>query len=152
MEQILTWVKNGLLFGVISSLILLLSPNKSYEKHMNLVVGLLFILVMIHPIISFFDLDSKTYVSFIQNYIGASGNGDYLSDKEISLYTDTIGIEILSVLEDAGYSVDEVRPYVDEKGSVYRIVVSVKSDEQSFYALERYIRSVFGEEVEIIYE
>ena len=67
MEQILTWVKNGLLFGVISSLILLLSPNKSYEKHMNLVVGLLFILVMIHPIISFFDLDSKTYVSFIQN-------------------------------------------------------------------------------------
>ncbi len=152
MEQILTWVKNGLLFGVISSLILLLSPNKSYEKHMNLVVGLLFILVMIHPIISFFDLDSKTYVSFIQNYIGASGNGDYLSEEELSLYTDTIGIEILSVLEDAGYSVDNVTPYVDEKGTVYKIEISVDGGERTLYALERYIRNVFGEEVEIIYE
>ena len=63
MQQIFEWVKSGLLFGIFSSIIILLSPNKSYEKHINLVVGLLFILVMIHPVMAFFNIDGETYYS-----------------------------------------------------------------------------------------
>lgn len=152
MEQILIWVKNALLFGVVSSIVILLSPNKSYEKHINLVVGLLFILVMIHPIIDSFDLDEKTYISYIQNYIGASGNGNYLSQEEISLYEDTIGVEVKSVLNDMGYEIEKVTPYVDDKGSVYKICISLNGTITSPDGINRYIQKVFGEEVEIIYE
>ena len=36
-----------------------------YEKHMSLVVGLLFLLVMIHPIMTFFGIDGQTYIDLI---------------------------------------------------------------------------------------
>jgi len=152
MEQILSWVKSGLLFGIVSSMILLLSPNKSYEKHMSLVVGLLFILVMLHPIMTFFGLDGQTYISYIQNYIGASENGGELSDKEIDLYRDTIELQLDKVLEQAGYKMRYVKPEVDEKGNVYRITISFEGAVDSIETFENYIKNVFGEEVDIVYE
>ena len=48
--MLLNWVKSGLLFGVMASVILMLCPNKSYMKHIGMVIGLLFILVMLHPL------------------------------------------------------------------------------------------------------
>ena len=152
MEQILSWVKSGLLFGIISSMILLLSPNKSYEKHMSLVVGLLFLLVMIHPIMTFFGIDGQTYISYIQNYIGASENGGELSDQEINLYKDTIKLQLEKVLEQAGYRFRYVDLCIDEKGNVYRIAVSFEDKVDSIESFENYIKNVFGKEVEIIYE
>ena len=152
MENILTWVKSGLLFGILSSVILLLSPNKSYEKHMSLVVGLLFILVMIHPVMSFLNLDGQTYISYIQNYIEASENGGGLSESEIGLYGESVGMQLKETLRGVGYNIKDLQVDVDEKGSVYRIAVSFESESVEVDILEQYIKNVFGEEVLIEYE
>lgn len=152
MEQILTWVKSGLLFGILSSVVLLLSPNKSYEKHMSLVVGLLFILVMIHPVMSFLNLDGQTYIAYIQNYIEASENGEELSENEISLYGESVGLQLKETLKGAGYNIKEINVDVDDKGSVYRIAISFLDEAGEVDLLEQYIKNVFGEEVLIEYE
>lgn len=152
MENILTWVKSGLLFGILSSVILLLSPNKSYEKHMSLVVGLLFILVMIHPVMSFLNLDGQTYISYIQNYIEASENGGGLSENEIGLYGESIGIQLKETLKGAGYNIRDIDVDVDGKGSVYRIAISFDGEAGEVDMLEQYVKNIFGEEVLIEYE
>lgn len=69
MEGILDWVRSGLLFGIVSSVILMLCPNKSYAKHIGLVVGLLFILVMLHPVMEWMEIDEQTYVSYIKDFL-----------------------------------------------------------------------------------
>ena len=152
MEQILSWVKSGLLFGIISSIALLLCPNKSYEKHMSLIVGLLFILVMIHPVMTFLNLDGETYISYIQNYIAASENGDELNHKETSLYEETISFQLERTLNAAGYNISYINVKVDDKGSVYEVTVSFAGTVGNVEEFEKYIKNVFGEEVDIIYE
>lgn len=152
MTSILAWLKSGLLFGIFSSVILLLSPNKSYEKHISLVVGLLFILVMIHPVMSFLNLDGQTYISFIQKYISAAENGSSLSENERSLYADTIGIQLKDTLKKAGFNVKSVYCEVDDNGHIGRVVLSFEGEVNDITEIENYIRNVFGKEVEIVYE
>ena len=152
MENIMEWVKSGLLFGILSAVILLLCPNKSYEKHMNLVVGLLFILVMIHPIMAFLDLDGQTYIAYIQNYIAASENGGYLSENEINLYGDSLRLQLKNTLLDAGYPVSDIRVTVNDAGSVTCIGIHFEGEVPSVAYIDEYLKNVFGNEVEIIYE
>lgn len=152
MQQIFEWVKSGLLFGIFSSIIILLSPNKSYEKHINLVVGLLFILVMIHPVMAFFNIDGETYIAYIQNYITASENGGELSTEERRLYGESVGIELKEMISSAGYAVKDVRVSVDESGHVDGVILSFAGEVFSVSQIEEYIKRVFGEDIVITYE
>ncbi len=152
MTQVLDWVKSGLFFGIFSSMILMLCPNKSYEKHINLVVGLLFILVMLHPVMSFFNIDGQTYISYIQNYITASEGGSGLSDNERSLYSESLKIQLEENLIAMGYPVRGITVSVDLAGLVKSIDISFDGDVSGIEQLDIYIRNIFGSDVQITYE
>ena len=152
MAEILLWVKSGLLFGIFSSVIMMLTPNKSYEKHISLVVGLLFVLVMIHPVMAFLDLDGQTYISYIQNFIAASEDGSELSEGERIMYGESIRMQLEAALYEAGYSVRRVSILVNEAGEVERVSLSFYSEVEHLEGLEIYMKNVFGEGVEIVYE
>ena len=152
MTQVLEWVKSGLLFGIFSSMIILLCPNKSYEKHMNMVVGLLFILVIIHPVMTFLNLDGQTYISYIQNYITASENGNQLSEGEKKLYGESIKIKLTEMFEASGYPIHNINVMVDENGRVSDIIISFSEQISSTDIIEKYLTSAFGEDINIIYE
>ena len=96
MEGILDWVRSGLLFGIVSSVILMLCPNKSYAKHIGLVVGLLFILVMLHPVMEWMEIDEQTYVSYIKDFFAVSSS-ERISDQSIQLYGESIAIQIKAI-------------------------------------------------------
>ena len=87
MEQILSWVRSGLLFGIVSSVILMLCPNKSYARHIGLVVGLLFILVMIHPVMELLQIDEDTYITYIRDFFAVTEPG-MVSEQNLQLYGD----------------------------------------------------------------
>lgn len=152
MENILGWVKSGLLFGVFSSVILMLSPNKSYEKHISLVVGMLFIMVMIHPVSELLGKDGSTYISYIRNYIAASENGDALTDKERELYEESVGLQLESVLIEAGYPVKRVRLYAGETGDIEEVYISFSGETSGLEKLEMYLDELFEGEVKLVYE
>ena len=152
MQQVYEWVKSGLLFGIFSSVIILLCPNKSYEKHINLVVGLLFILVMIHPVMAFLNIDGQTYISYIQNYITAFEGGDELSDSERSLYGESVKLLLESKLVSMGYPVKDISVSVDQKGVVSGVTISFNGEVSGIMKLDDYIKGIFGYEVDITYE
>jgi len=152
MEQVFSWIRSGLLFAVFSSTLLLLAPNKSYEKHISLVVGLLFILVMLNPVMTILDIDEKTYVDYIKNYLTIEQSGGSLTEGGCRLYEESIKIQLESILRQAGFKVKSLNVRADENGTVYRIEISFDGEIYALEELETYLYNSFGREVDIVYE
>ncbi|MBQ4059120.1 MAG: stage III sporulation protein AF [Lachnospiraceae bacterium] len=151
MEGIMSWVKSGLLFTILASVILMLSPNKSYMKHISLVVGLLFILVMVHPIMSFFNLDSKVYVSYLENFLKMERMQENMSENHIAMYEESVALQLTASLKESGYNVDEIKVKAENDGSVREIRLSFVSAIDNLEQIEVYLHRLFGEEVKIVY-
>lgn len=152
MTEILAWVKSALLFGIFSSIILMLSPDKSYEKHISLTVGMIFILLIIHPAMKYMNLDESTYVSYIRNYILSEGYGSQVTENEKTLYADSIRIQLETALIEAGYPVRNIRIFVGDDGGIYKLAVRFGDSVSELEYFENYIRNVFGDDVEVVYE
>lgn len=151
MEQILSWVRSGLLFGIVSSVILMLCPNKSYAKHIGLVVGLLFILVMIHPVMELLQIDEDTYITYIKDFLAVS-EPDLVSEQSLQLYGQSIAMQVKAALTESDYPIEEIDVEVNEDGSVSRVTLILGDATGNISVLEQYLREIFGEEVVIQYE
>lgn len=152
MEFVLSWVKSGLLFGILSSVVLMLSPNKSYMKHIGMIVGLLFILVMIHPIMELFHLEGSTYVSYVRNFFMMETENDGVSKADLELYEESVSMQLAAVLKDHAYPVKKVMAKVGDDGKIISVSVVFDSSVIQLESLETYLKSLFGEEVRIRYE
>ncbi len=151
MEMILSWVKSGLLFGILASVILMLSPNKSYQKHIGMVVGLLFILVMLHPVMEIFQVDGSTYAAYIRNFLMLETEEDGVSDSNRELYEESLNIQLMANFQESNYPVKEVRTTVDEIGQVQEVAILFDGEARGLEKLELYLKNLFGEEVVITY-
>lgn len=152
MEWVLSWVKSGLLFGIVSSVILMLSPNKSYGKHIGLVVGLLFILVMLHPVMEVMEISEDTYLEYIKDFFSVSGTADNLSGNNLQMYQQAVEMQIKTTLQECGYSVLSVRVIADNNGNVSVVSLSFSDEEKQLDILEQYLHEMFGQEVSVEYE
>ena len=151
MEWVLSWVKSGLLFGVFASVILMLCPNKSYQKHIGLVVGLLFMLVMMHPLMEIFQVDGSTYVSYIQNFLMMEAGSDRVTDSDLELYEESVNIQLMANLIEGGYPVKKIEVAADTGGTIEEVTILFEGEVEHLNLLERYLRELFGEEVVISY-
>lgn len=152
MEVVLSWVKSGLLFGVFASVILMLSPNKSYMKHIGMVVGLLYILVMLHPVMELFHLDGNTYANYIKNFLMLETENDSISDSNLELYEESVKTQLMAVFRENGYPVEVISVSSTPEGKIFKVRLTVGEKIQEIESLERYLKNLFGEDVEICYE
>lgn len=152
METILSWVKSGLLFGIFASVVLMLCPNKSYMKHIGMVVGLLFILVMIHPLMEIFRIDSSTYADYIKNFLIIDTDSDEISDSDLELYEESLKAQLKAVLKENGYAFEEVSVDADKEGNIVKVELFVGKNIGNIEPVEKYLESLFGEDVKICYE
>lgn len=152
MEMILSWVKSGLLFGIFASVILMLCPNKSYQKHIGMVVGLLFILVMLHPVMELFQIDGSTYSAYIKNFLLLDEGAEQISDSNRKLYEEAMNIQLMANLQEGGYSVKEIETRTDLDGQIEEVKIIFDGEVIGLEKLELYLKNIFGEEVIIRYE
>lgn len=152
MEVILSWVKSGLLFGVFASVILMLSPNKSYMKHIGMVVGLVFILVMLHPLMEILNLDGSTYANYIKNFLVLETENSQISDSNLQFYEESVQTQLIAVLKENGYPVESVSVHSDQEGKILKVRITVLEEIGEIESLERYLKNLFGEDVKICYE
>ena len=151
MEWVLSWVKSGLLFGVFASVILMLCPNKAYQKHIGLVVGLLFMLVMMHPLMEIFQVDGSTYVSYIQNFLMMEAGSDRVTDSDLELYEESVNIQLTANLIEGGYPVKKIEVAADTGGNIEEVTILFEGEVERLNLLEKYLKELFGEEVVISY-
>lgn len=152
MDIVMSWVKSGLLFTIMASVIMMLCPNKSYIKHISLVVGLLFILVMIHPVMDFLNLDSTTYIAYIENLLMLEGTQEEMSDHHIDMYEESVALQLMATLNESGYAVQRIQVDVLEDGNVREVCISFEDEVENLEQVETYMRNLFGEEVIVSYE
>ncbi|MDE6761238.1 MAG: stage III sporulation protein AF [Lachnospiraceae bacterium] len=152
MEFVLSWVKSGLLFGILSSVVLMLSPNKSYMKHIGMIVGLLFILVMIHPVMELFHLEGSTYASYVRNFLMMETENNEISGADLELYEESVSMQLMAVLKEHAYPVKNVMVKAGEDGNIISVSVMFDSSVEELESLETYLKNLFGEEVRIRYE
>jgi len=152
MEFILSWVKSGLLFGIFASVILMLSPNKAYMKHIGMVVGLLFILVMLHPLMELFHIDGSTYASYIKNFLMLETENDRISDANLELYEESVSMQLMAALQENSYPVKKITVNADPCGGIEGVTISFDSSVDHLENLELYLKNLFGEDVRIRYE
>lgn len=152
MENILSWVKSGLLFTILASVILLLSPDKSYRKHISLVIGLLFILVMIHPVMDVMNLDDKTYISYLENFLMLEGTQENMSDNHIAMYEESVALQLMAALNDGGYEVSDIVVKAKEDGNIREVQLTFEGVAENIETVESYLYNLFGEEVKVVYE
>lgn len=150
--MLIKWVKSGLLFGVFASVILMLCPNKSYMKHISMVIGLLFILVMLHPIMELCSLDISTYADYIKNSFMLETENTEFSDYDSQLYEISVAAQLKSVFAQKGYPVTEIEVETDKNGNIREVVLSFKEGEYSLKNVENYLHRLLGEDVKITYE
>lgn len=151
MEWVLSWVKSGLLFGVFASVILMLCPNKSYQKHVGLVVGLLFMLVMMHPLMEVFEVDGSTYVSYIRNFLMLEAGSERVTDSDLELYEESVNIQLMSNLIEGGYPVKKIETTAKADGGIEEVAILFEGEVERLTVLEGYLKGLFGEEVVISY-
>ena len=152
METIITWVKSGLLFGIHGSLVIMLSPNKSYEKHISFIVGILFVLVMIHPVMELLSVDGSTYLHSIENYLALDSGMLEVSESDRTLYGQAMELQLKAVFLEAGYQVSRVGVTLKEDGTVSEVTICFGDQVEQLSQLEQYLHSLFGGEVIISYE
>ena len=152
MEEILSWVKSGLLFGIFSSVILMLCPNRAYVKHIGMVVGLLFLLIMLHPVMEFLELDGDTYAAYVKTYLMVENGDERISEKNLKLYEESVASQILALLQEQGYGIEGVSVNADEEGDVCEVVLQPGKELNALEQLEYYLKNLFGEELIICYE
>lgn len=152
MEMIFSWVKSGLLFGIFASVILMLCPNKSYQKHIGMVVGLLFILVMLHPVMELLQVDGSTYSAYIRNFLMLEEGQEQMSDSNLELYEESLNIQLMANLQEAGYPVKKIEARVNREGQAEEVKIVFEGEVNSLENIEFYLKNLFGEEVIIRYE
>lgn len=152
MEMILNWVKSGLLFGVFASVILMICPNKSYMKHVSMVVGLLFILVMLHPLMELSSVDASVYAGYIRNFLMLENGEVELTENERALYETSLATQLEAVFVGKGYPVERVEIRVRENGDVREVILNMGEEAVALSDIENYVKGLFGGDVRIIYE
>ena len=152
MELVLSWVKSGLLFGILGSVIIMLVPSKTYIKHIGMVIGLIFILVMLRPVISFLEMDGNMYSSFVKSFLMVEGETEVIPDEDIEMYEDAVNIQLMTVLKEHGYGVKSIKVKACEDGTVENVTVVFEGDVKDLECIELYLKQVLGEEVDICYE
>ncbi|MCM1180142.1 MAG: stage III sporulation protein AF [Clostridium sp.] len=146
------WVKSGLLFGIFASVILMLCPNKSYMKHISLVVGLLFILVMLHPVMELCSVDVSTYASYIQNFLMLETEDMEFSKENRQLYELSLAAQLEAVFVEKGYPVTDILVETDQNGNAEEIHLRFGEGEFDLRNVENYLHRLLGEDVRITYE
>lgn len=146
------WIKSILLFGVFASVILILCPNKNYQKHISFVVGLLFILVMFHPIMSLLQMDARSYIDYVKNLFLVENVQMNDAKEENIIYEEMMEKQILIVLTEYGYPIRNVDVEMNSYGEVERIRISGETKEDFSKSINDYLTQLFGEEVDIRYE
>ncbi|MDD6070662.1 MAG: stage III sporulation protein AF [Clostridiales bacterium] len=150
--MLISWVKSGLLFGVFASVILMLCPNKSYMKHIGMVVGLLFILVMLHPLMELLCVDADAYAGYIKNFLMLETENTDFSEENRQLYEVSLATQLKAVFIEKGYPVTEVCVKTNQSGIVEEIILSFGTGTFDLQNVENYLHRLLGEDVRITYE
>jgi stage III sporulation protein AF len=123
MAEIYSWVKNIIIFLILTTIITNLLGKSSYKKYVDLVIGIILVLLVVSPLLKFFQLEETLDYFFSANSLLADAediNGK-LEDMEdvqmttiVSEYEEEISRQVGNLLSAENLQITDVTVTVDE--------------------------------------
>lgn len=126
MNEIYAWVKNIIIFLVLTSIISNLLGKSSYKKYINLVTGIILVILVISPLLKLFQLDKTLDYYFTTNTLLADAQDldsqlkDMESGQRVAIfneYKEQIKIQVAKILEDEKIQIYDIEVTIDEDDS-----------------------------------
>lgn len=123
MNEIYTWVKNIIIFLVLTTIVTNLLGKSSYKKYINLVTGIILVILVISPLLKLFQLDSTLDYYFTTNTLLADAEGMKvrLEDTEnqqmeaiLGEYKEQIKVQVTRLLEQEKVYATGIKVIIEE--------------------------------------
>ncbi len=153
--MIYNWMKNVIIYLILSGIIINVTPNSNYKKYINFLSGLIVIIILAEPITYIFNIGGgdidKLYeeASFYieQNSIF----GQYTGEEHIDYYDMSLNESILSYLEGLGYEVNQISVITDSENNITECIVMTKEPKEIIIEIKNVISEVYNVDVDSIY-
>ncbi len=126
MNEIYNWVKNIVIFLVLTTIITNLLGKSSYKKYINLITGIILVIMVITPLLKLFQLDKTMDYYFTTNSLLAEAedmNGRLMDAQEgqmteiLKEYKEQIGKQVSNLLDEQNLYVADIVVNIDEDES-----------------------------------
>lgn len=123
MAEIYSWVKNIIIFMVLTSIISNLLGKSSYKKFVNLVTGIILVIMVISPLLKLFQLENTLDYYFTTNSLLADAQelnsqleGMENGQKQVIFneYKEQIKVQVAKVLDDDKLQIYNMNITIDE--------------------------------------
>jgi len=123
LNEIYTWVKNIIIFLVLTTIVTNLLGKSSYKKYINLVTGIILVILVISPLLKLFQLDSTLDYYFTTNTLLADAEGMKvrLEDTEnqqmeaiLGEYKEQIKVQVTRLLEQEKVYATGIKVIIEE--------------------------------------
>jgi len=147
------WVRRGLLFCLFSSIIMMICPDKKYYKHLSMIMGLMFILVMIRPFSVLMHTNSQSYIDYLKHLLLFEGTTVEMKYEYREEYESVIESQIELLMKEKGFDISSVNVAINHKGEMEMILLhSANCTVEDINNMENLLKTIYGEDVIIGYE
>lgn len=150
MNAFYEWVRGIACYLLLVSLLMLLLPEKKYQKYLKLATGLVFILLVAGPLMRLLDLDGvmEGYYQKFESYLKEEGAGEIPEEKliekaeaaAVSAYETWVKEEAEAAAENMGYEVAQCRIQTagegENKGELEKVYLKIRRKEQEGWLVE----------------
>ncbi len=123
-NEVYSWVKNIIIFLVLSTIINNLLGKSTYKKYINLITGIILVILVISPLFKVFELDkSLEYYMSTNFFIAESENINQIlldseqeqKDRILAEYKERINEQIASLIKNQDLYVVNLNITIDEE-------------------------------------
>lgn len=123
MNEIYNWVKNIVIFLVLTTIITNLLGKSSYKKYVNLITGIILVILVISPLLKLFQLDKTMDYYFTTNSLLAEAedmNGRLMDAQTgqittiLKEYKEQIGKQVGNLLDEEDLYLKDIKVIIDE--------------------------------------
>ncbi len=136
MAEVYSWVKNIIIFLVLTTIISNLLGKSNYKKYINLITGIILVLFVISPLLKLFQLEDTLDYFLSSNLLVTDAedlNGKLIDMEEgqmsaiLKEYKEEIGMQISELLEGQDLFIASITIIVeeDEKSAVFGTIKSM---------------------------
>lgn len=124
MSEVYGWVKNIVIFLVLTTIVTNLLGKSSYKKYVNLITGIILVILVISPLLKLFQLESSMDYYFTTNTLLAEAedmNGRLVEAGEgqvpaiLKEYKEQIGKQVGNLLLEQDVYLENIEVTIDEE-------------------------------------
>lgn len=124
LDLIYDWIKNIIIFLVLTTIITNLLGKSAYKKYVNLITGIILLILVVSPLFKLFDLEDNLDYFFSTNYLLAESKDinikfdDMEDNKKEAIfleYKEKIKAQIGTILESEDLYIKSIALTIDEE-------------------------------------